>query len=121
MTEYRESHRKAREWAGLGLEILKWIFVLWLLWPLRHPSGTPLEFFRVIAGIVLFIIFSGKLLYDTVIMSIIHQRRKTAKQDFITLIGLVLAMGLVVGVLFLFVGYAFLELYRASSRHESEE
>jgi hypothetical protein len=110
--------KKGREWTSTALEILKWAFVLWLLWPLRQPTETMIDFVRVVLGVLLFIIFAGKLLYDTVIMSIIRQRRNTGKQDLITMIGMVLVMGLVVGLLFLFTGYVFIELYRNMQRPE---
>ena len=51
------------------LEIIKWSFVIWLLWPLSRVSqevgpnqfrGLE-QFTRVTFGILLFIIFSGKV------------------------------------------------------------
>ena len=109
-----------REWRSILLEILKWAVIVWLLWPLRQPTETMVDLLRVVSGVALFIIFAGKLLYDTVIMSFIRQRRTSGKQDLIAMIGMVLVMALVVGLLFLFTGYVFIELYRNMLRPEEE-
>ena len=57
---------------------------------------------------------AGKLFYDTVIMGILQQRRRSVKQDVFTLIGIVLALSLVVGLLFLFVGFLLVRMYEIS-------
>ena len=111
---------KRKELRSTLIEIGKWLLVLWLLFPLRHPTETIIDVLRVVAGVLLFIIFSGKLLYDLIIMPFIRQRRNTAKQDLITMVGMVLVMALVVGLLFVFTGYVFIELYR-NMQQPSEE
>lgn len=98
-----------KNWTRTVLEIGKWALVLWLLWPLRNASAGPLMFSRVALGVLLFVIFAGKLFYDTVIMGIIRQRRTTLKQDVVGLIGIVVALGLVVGLVLMLVVFLFLE------------
>jgi len=109
-----------KDWGRTALEIAKWVLVLWLLWPLRHATSGPVDFTRVLLGILLFIIFAGKVFYDTIIMGILRQRRTSAKQDIITLIGMVAGISLVVGLLIVFVGYAIVQLYQSSSRPQDE-
>ncbi len=89
----------------IALEILKWSFVIWLLWPLSRLSQEEglNQITRVLLGILLFIIFTGKVFYDTVIMGWIKQRRTSLKQDAILLLGIILVLCLMLGlVVFLF-------------------
>ena len=108
-----------KDWAKTGLEVIKWAFVIWLLLPIRQASSGPVNFTRVAAGILFFIIFAGKLLYDTVIMGILRQRRTSVKQDILTLIGMVLVLSLVIGLLMLFVGFLIVELFKMSQSNNA--
>ena len=99
-----------KEWGGTALEVGKWLLVLWLLWPVRNANIAPVEFTRVVIGVLLFIIFAGKLFFDTVIMSIIRQRRTSVKRDIVTLLGIVLVLGLVVGLLLFFGALLLMEM-----------
>ena len=78
-------------------------------WLVRNASAGPLMFTRVALGVLLFVIFAGKLFYDTVIMGIIRQRRTTLKQDIVGLVGIVVGVGLVVGLVLMLVAFLFLE------------
>lgn len=109
-----------KDWGSTALEMGKWAVVLWLLWPLRHAPSGSVDFARVVLGILLFVIFAGKLFYDTVIMSIVRQRRTSLKQDILSLIGMILVMSLVVGLLVVFVGFVIVELIQMSNRPEEE-
>jgi len=116
----KKQHRKIvlKDWGKMAVEIAKWAVVLWLLWPLRHATSGPVDFTRAVVGILLFIIFAGKLFYDTVIMGILQQRRMSVKQDVFTLIGIVLVLSLVVGLLFLFVGFLLVRMYEMSRNQQ---
>jgi hypothetical protein len=105
-----------KEWSGTAFEVGKWLLVLWLLWPVRNANIAPVEFTRVVLGVLLFIIFAGKVFFDTVIMSIIRQRRTSAKRDIITLLGIVSVMGLVVGLLMFFGAYMLIEMSKNMTR-----
>ena len=115
MEEVNKNRRKNRQWRKIAFEIFKWVLVLWLLWPMRHSTEGPIEFARVVAGILLFVIFTGKLFYDTIIMGIVKQKRNSARQDIITILGIVIALALVVGLVIVFVGYLLIEIQRMSS------
>ncbi len=100
-----------KDWGMTILEILKWSFVIWLLLPLSRVSQEVRpnqfrgleEFTRVLLGILLFIIFSGKVFYDTVIMGFIQQRRTTLKQDAVMFLGVILFICFIVGLMGLWV------------------
>jgi len=86
-----------KQWGSTFVEILKWVLVVWMLWPLFGLSQQrSISLTRVILGIMLFVIFSGKILFDTIIMDYIRQKRTTLKQDVIALVGLVAAVCLLV-------------------------
>ncbi len=111
---------KNRDGLSIVLEIVKWGLVIWLLWPMRNAMSGPMEMGRVVLGVVLFIIFAGKLLYDTVIMGIVRQKRYSARQDFFSMIGIVLVLAVIVGLLIFFVGYVLVEIFRLSRRTGEE-
>jgi len=108
-----------KDWTKIALEVIKWTFVIWLLLPIRQASSGPVNFTRIAAGILLFIIFAGKVFYDTVIMGILHRRRTSVKQDILTLIGMVIVLSLVVGLLLLFVGFLLVELFKMSQSNNA--
>ena len=69
MTDVQKS-RKRKAWLETILEIIKWGFVLYLLWPMVTLTKGQFALVRVLVGIVLFVIFAGKLLYDYLITDI---------------------------------------------------
>ena len=73
------------------IEIGKWLIVLWLMSPLALAMSGPVDFSRVALGILLFIIFTGKLLFDTIIAPLKTRTERTAAQDVIMMIGAVVA------------------------------
>jgi len=97
------------------LELGKWILVLYLLWPLRHASNRPVTLVRVVAGIALFVIFSGKLFYDVVISDFIRQKRTSPGKDLLTVLGAIVVISCVVGLLLFFVGWMFVALFQTST------
>jgi hypothetical protein len=98
-----------KEWGGAALEILKWVFVLWLLFPLARFTSGGIQFTRVLLGILLFIIFSGKTFYDTIIMGMIRGKRVSLKKDIVLLLGMALGAALIVGIVVLMVGLLIIE------------
>ena len=112
MVDATEAHKRRyrkKEWRNTLLEVGKWALIIWLIWPLREASSGPIMFGRVALGILLFVIFAGKLFYDTVIHDIIRQKRTTAKQDVVTLIGMVVGVAVIVGLVIAFVGFLIIE------------
>ena len=86
-------------------EILKWALVIFLLMPLRNAASGPVSFTRIAIGILLFVIFTGKLLYDTIIEKYLRVRREqSAARDLITTLGIIVVIALVIGVVVLLIG-----------------
>jgi len=108
--------RKAiiKEWSGTALEILRWLFVLWLILPMRSPKGTLLELARIMLGYLLFIIFGGKIFYDTIIMGMIRQRYASAKKDALMFFGMVLIIAVVVGFVIVLMGFLLVAYFNNS-------
>jgi hypothetical protein len=96
------------------LEILKWIAVVWCLWPLARISEKGIPLTRVVAGILFFVLFSGKLLYDTIITDYVRQRRTTLKQDIAALAGMVFGILLLIGLVLAMVAALLLESAKSS-------
>ena len=80
-------------------EIGKWALVLFFIYPLISAMENPIDFSRVVIGEALLIIFMGKIFYDTIIWKF-TQKRRDAGQDFIAILGMLLAVGFIL-VLFL--------------------
>lgn len=112
--------RKMNSTVAALVEIGKWALVVYLLWPLQRASTVPVSFARIILGVSLFIIFAGKLLYDTVIADLLKNKRVSTRKDIITMLGMVVVLSLVIGLLILFVGFVFIQLYQSSSTPQSE-
>ncbi len=86
-------------------EALKWLTVFYLLWPLQNlTTQAPVSLPRVMLGILLFIIFSGKILYDTIIDRVKEQRDSKGVSELLTLLGIVILMALVVGIFLVLIG-----------------
>ena len=109
---------KQRVWPWLS-EILKWGLVIWLVWPLALMHGGRFQLPRVLLGIVLFVIFTGKRFYDIVINTYAKNRNKSLKQDILGFIGSILVAALFVGfILFMFA--LVIVLFYQSSQQVSE-
>jgi len=96
------SNAKERWWS-FPLEILKWGLVVWLLWPLQNALSERVSFTRIAFGILLLVLFTGKLLYDTLLDPLLTGRRRESKLDWVTVIVVVLLLALVVALTALFV------------------
>ncbi|MFQ5753647.1 MAG: hypothetical protein ACE5HI_16780 [bacterium] len=85
------------------LEIGKWVLVLWLILPLKNALQGSVDFGRVALGVVLFIIFAGKMLYDVVFFPRQHQAESSAGKDLLSMVGIVVGMAFIVLILVFFV------------------
>ncbi|MDZ7261097.1 MAG: hypothetical protein ONB05_03130 [candidate division KSB1 bacterium] len=105
---------------ALFLEIGKWLLVIWLLLPMRQLLTQKVGFTRVALGILLFIIFSGKLFYDTVLSGIIRRRESSVGKDLVTMVGMVIFLSLLVGLVLFFIGI-FIVAYLNTSGENMQE
>jgi hypothetical protein len=82
---------------GMLFETLRWALVIWLLWPLLGLVKGSVSVGRVVLGIALFVVFAGKLFYDTMISEFVRQKRPSLRQDFLGILGMILGMLMIVG------------------------
>ena len=97
-------------------EIAKWLIVLWLMSPLALTMRGPVDFSRVALGILLFIIFTGKLLFDSIIAPLKTRTERSAAQDVIMMIGAVTAVSLAVTMMILLVGVYVMKLMASQNQ-----
>ncbi len=118
MTESRMHALKSRFFSkGIWmtvLQFLKWAAVVWCLWPMARLSESGLPLTRVVVGITFFVIFAGKLLYDTLIADYVRQRRTTLKQDIAALIGMVIGVMVLIGLVLAMVAALLVETGKQS-------
>ncbi len=84
-----------------AVQVVKWGLVVWLLLPLTTSMRGQVSFARVMPGILLFIIFSGKILYDVILDK---KRQRSAASDLIIMFAVVIIVVLVVAAVVVFVG-----------------
>jgi hypothetical protein len=87
-------------------EIAKWSLVLWLLYPLVLIQEKYVSFPRIMAGILLFVVFSGKMLYDIMISKRIHARERSNAADLLATLGMVIVVAIIVGLFVVLIGFA---------------
>ena len=75
-----------------------------MLMPLRLAMTERVDFARITAGILLFIIFTGKMLYDIILDPWMKTSEKSAAVDLLRMLGVVLVIALVVGIVIFFIG-----------------
>lgn len=96
------------------LEVSKWAVIIWLLLPLKNALHGPAEFGRIALGVVLFVVFSGKLLYDAVFFPRQHKKASPAGKDLLSMLGIVVGIALIVSVLVFFVAVFVIESMNTS-------
>lgn len=96
---------KERTYGALG-EIGKWLLVILLLIPAPLSMSVLANFIRNALGLLLFIIFAGKLLYDLIIESLARRAsERSAGHDLLALVGIVLVIALSFGFVLLFLAF----------------
>ncbi len=93
-------------------ELAKWALVIILLLPLRKAGQEQIDFARIALGIMLFVIFSGKMLYDALINNYKRNGERTVAADLFSALAMVVIMALVVALVVASIGlmvYAYLQ------------
>ncbi len=89
-------------------EIAKWGLVVWLIWPITYSMQSRMSFPRMMAGILLFVLFIGKLFYDVFFDSYRHRENKNKYVELLVTVGAVTFIAILVGAIALFIGlYAY--------------
>ena len=102
------------------IEVGRWILVAWLLFPFRQRMYSPLEFVRTALGVVLFVIFTGKMFYDSVIWKEITGRSREGGRDLLSLAAIVLIITMLVAVTVFFVGLYIVNIYQSTLEPQPE-
>ncbi len=85
-------NKRLKRRTGWILEILEWTLIIWLLLPLSQALERPIYFPRILLGILLFVIFTGKMFYDAVI----KPPKENKTKDLLSLLGAVVIMAVIV-------------------------
>lgn len=106
-------------WKSWVLEIGKWLIVIWLFLPLQRSSPDLSDFYKVTAGVLLFIIFTGKLFYDTLFRDMTGRREESAGKELAQMAMMIIILALAVGGALFLSGFLILEMYaRVMSQHQ---
>jgi polyferredoxin len=110
--------RKARlrEILNVLIEAVKWEAVIWLLLPLLGLTKGAISVGRVVTGICLFVVFTGKLFYDTMIAEFVRQQRTTWKQDLVAILGMIAAVVFLIGFVVFMVALLLTQWQEAASQ-----
>jgi hypothetical protein len=103
-----------------ALEIGRWALVAYLLFPLRRRMHLPLEFTRTALGIVLFVIFAGKMLYDRVIWKQLTGATRDSGRDLLSMAAIILLISLLVAVTIFFIGLFVVNMYQQAIEPDAE-
>ena len=102
------------------LEIGRWALVGYLMFPLRRRMHFPVEFARSALGIVLFVIFTGKMLYDKVIWKQVSGANRDSGRDLLSMLAIVFLVALLVGVSIFFIGLYVMNVYQNAMESKLE-
>lgn len=91
-------------------EGVKWSVVVWLLYPMVHAADHPVYFPRIMLGILLMVIFTGKLFYDKMLDQSRPDRRRSQKSELLSLFGIIIAIAFVVAIGIFFAGYLMIQM-----------
>jgi hypothetical protein len=101
------------------IELAKWSLVFWLLYPLIWIQDKYVSFPRVMAGILLFVVFSGKMLYDMMVNKRNHHYERSNAADLLATLGMVIVVAVIVGLFVVILGFALLgQMQQATAPQE---
>jgi hypothetical protein len=87
------------------LELAKWILVIWLLFPITLVQEKVISFPRIMAGIMLFVIFSGKMFYDLMLKKRDRNSERSNGADLLAMIGAAVVISMIVGLFVVMIGF----------------
>jgi hypothetical protein len=87
------------------LEFAKWILVIWLLFPITMVQEKVISFPRIMAGIMLFVVFSGKMFYDIMLKKRNRDNERSNAADLLAMIGMVVVISTIVGLFIVMIGF----------------
>jgi hypothetical protein len=96
--------KKGRRLITYAVEIGKWVLVIWLIWPIHKAVTNKVDIPRLLLGMLLFIIFAGKLFYDTVLQGQLKFREGSGRRGILEILGIAIGLAFLVGTMILFIG-----------------
>lgn len=85
--------------------IVKWGIALWLLWPLLLFQAGKMSLWRMVLGIMLIVIYVGKMFYDFVLDNFKARKERYTIVDLLLLVGFIAFVALIIGGTILLVGF----------------
>ncbi len=102
-------------------EIGKWALLIWLLWPLTQSMSRPASFPRIMVGILLFILFTGKTLYDSIFETYHKGMHKNKYLDLFIMVGTVTVVAILIGAVAIFTGLYIYETIKSNTAEPTAE
>ncbi|MBN1465209.1 hypothetical protein JXA02_05565 [candidate division KSB1 bacterium] len=85
-------------------EIGKWAILVWLLWPLLTLQAAKMSLWRVVLGVLLAVIYFGKLFYDIVLDNFKQKKERYSVVDLLMLVAFIAVVALLIGGAVLLIG-----------------
>jgi len=101
-------------------ETVKWGLVIWLIWPITYSMQSRMSFPRMMAGILLFVLFIGKLFYDVIYDSYQKRQNKNKYVELLVTVGAVSFIAILIGAIALFIGMYAYEMMKNVTADPSE-
>ncbi len=79
------------------VEFLKWAVVIWLMWPLLSFQSDKMTLWRMVLGVLLAVLFLGKMFYDFIIDNFKQRKERYTVVDFLILVGFIAGIAVLVG------------------------
>lgn len=81
----------------LIVEIVKWGAVIWLFWPLFSFQSERIAVWRMVCGVLLIVVYLGKMFYDVIINALQRQKERYTLGDFLGLVVTITLIAVIVG------------------------
>ena len=90
------SNESVKKTGTIVVTVLKWVLVLFFLWPLQDADISITDFTRIVIGILLFILFAGKLFYDIILERKKNQKPVSAARELLNMVAIVSVLALAI-------------------------
>ena len=96
---------QTRKTLGYVFEIGKWAVVVALLWPMLTFQAERMSIWRMVLGILLLVIFIGKMFYDVIIDNYKQRKEHYTLLDLLLLVGAVTLIAIIIGGTLFLIGF----------------
>lgn len=95
-----------------AFEAAKWGIVVWLLWPLLSFQGAKMPLWRMMAGVMLIVIYLGKTFYDIIINNFKQRKESYTVLDLLRLAGAIAIIAVIIGGAVVLIGFYVMTQYQ---------